>query len=154
MLNQQENKKLILIFIATHYEEVAFDAIYTLLQTHQLAIKIGGLTTGLVRGCEGALMAPHYALSSLLKMMSLQHPHVPDSIILTGGVQCINQLFADPRLHDFLEWFVNLDRLVGICQPLPYELVVSSKAFQSDRLLLQNGETYDQFIEQFIQRVT
>ncbi len=154
MLEIQKNKSQILVFIATNYEEGAFAAISKHLIAHHLSIITGGLATGAVHGCDGSATIPQYTLSSLLKMIPFQNVPILDGILLTGGVQSINHLFADPRLHEFLEWFVSLGKMVGICQPLPYELVVSSKVAQSDTVLLQNGESYAQFIDQFVERVS
>jgi hypothetical protein len=153
MLENVGNKKNIVVFVATNYEENAFTAISKLLIAHQLSMTTSGLATGTVNGCYGDSIVPHYALSLLLKKLSFQDELMPSGALLVGGVQCINHLFADPRLHEFLEWMVGLDKPVGICQPLPYELVISSKVARSDYVHLQNGESYAQFIEQFIKHV-
>lgn len=153
MLKNDEKRKHILVFIATNYEETVFDAIYTQLQTYQLVLSIGGLTAEAVSGCYGSIKAPNHSLSSLLKMVSLLNSLPMDGTILTGGMQCINQLFSDPRLHDFLDWCVTMDKPVAVCQPMPYELIVSSKSFQTEHILLQYGESNDQFVERFMQKV-
>lgn len=153
MLKTEEDNYQIVVFLATSYEEESFAAITKQLSAHQLSIITSGLTTGVVHGCCGGEMLPHHSLSSLLKWISFQTEFIADGVLLTGGVQCINHLFADPRVHEFLEWFVGLGKFVGICQPLPYELVISSTVAQSDYLLLQNGESYAQFLAQFAECV-
>ncbi len=153
MLKAKEHNNQIIVFIATNYEEDSFAAITKHLSVHQLSIITSGLTTAIVHGSCGAALVPHHSLSSLLKWVSFQAEFIPDGVLLTGGVQCINHLFADPRVHEFLDWFVGLGKFVGICQPLPYELVISSNVVHSDYVLLQNGESYARFLERFTDRV-
>lgn len=153
MLENKGSKKNVVVFVATNYEEDAFASITKHLLDHQLSMTTSGLATGTVHGCCGGSIVPRYALSLLLKKLSFEDELIPSGALLVGGVQCINHLFADPRLHEFLEWMVSLGKPVGICQPLPYELMISSKVARSDCVYLQNGESYAQFIEQFIERV-
>ncbi len=153
MLESEENKKNIVVFVATNYEERALHSISKYLMDKHFFITTSGLAIGTVHGCCGDSIVPRYALSLLLKRLSFQDELIPSGALLVGGVQCINHLFADPRVHEFLEWMVSLGKPVGICQPLPYELVISSKVARSDCVYLQNGESYALFIEQFAERV-
>lgn len=151
MLENQEKRKQILVFITTNYDEDTFEAVCAQLQREQLTVSIAGLTTAVIYGCYGTEQQPQVALSALLKGASTLS--TPDAVLLAGGVQCINQLFADPRFHDFLAHCIALGKPIGICRPFPYEWVASSKLFQAHQVQLQNRESHAQFVERFIRTI-
>lgn len=148
MLKNQEKGKQLLMFLATNYDETAFDLVVSTLKHTQTAVLIGGLTTAVIQGGYGQKQKPDYTISNLLKgTITVAF----DAVLLAGGVQSINHLFADPRLHDLLTGYIAQGKRVGICQPLPYKLITSSPLFQTKQVKVQNGESHRQFITRFLE---
>lgn len=149
MIHEIYFSKKIFYFLAKGFSNRAYDATVRYSKAQSIQVSIVGLTSEVVVGESGLKVRPDFVLSELV------HDKIkfPGGVVLGGGIESVNLLVADPRVHMWLKMFTAHGLCAVALRPLDYQLMIHLTQSHGLNIMIQDEMAYEDFFSQYISRI-
>lgn len=147
MILQINFSKKVVLFLAQKFTESSYQETIHYFSERGIEVSVIGLTREVIVGEDGLKVQPDYFLSQLEAACDVVG--IPSGVVLGGGINCMNVLMADPRVHNWLTRFSSTGWRVGALRPLDYTVLLQLGQATLANLMIQNDTSYEVFLNQY-----